>query len=94
MNVRILLVTGAKFSFSNKDLYKVEIRNGTNGKLYVLEGEDALTFSNKFSDVDTEIIGLSGWTSGYQYKIEIFTKRGSDEIVIKSENSFIHGIFK
>ena len=29
-----------------------------------------------------------------QYKIEIFTKRGSDEIVIKSENSFIHGIFK
>jgi len=57
LNVRILLVTGAKSSFPNKDLYKVEIRNGTNGKLYVLEGEDALTFSNKFSDVDAEIIG-------------------------------------
>lgn len=88
------LVNSAKFSFPDKDLDKIEIRNGTSGKLYVLEGEDALTFSSKLSDVDAEIIGLSGWSSGYRYKIEIFTKSGSDEIVIKSDNSFIHGIFK
>lgn len=90
----IHLVNGVKFSFPNKDLYKIEIRNGTNGKLYVLEGEDALTFSNKLSDVNAEVTGLSGWSSGYQYKIKIFTESGSDEIVIKSENSFIYGFFK
>lgn len=92
--IYVHLVNSAKFRFPDKDLYRIEIRNGTSGKLHVLDGEDALTFSNKLSYVDAKIIGLSGWSSGYRYKIEIFTKNGSDEIVIKSKNSFIHGIFK
>lgn len=87
----IHLVNGVKFSLPNKNLYKIEIRNGTNGKLYVLEGEDALTFSDKLSDINAEVTRLSGWSSGYQYKIKIFNESGSDEIVIKSESSFIYG---
>lgn len=90
----IHLVNGATFSFSNKDLYKIEIRNGTNGTSYVLEDEEALALSNKMLDVDATVAGLSEWSSGYRYKIEIFTKSGSDEIIIKSEKSFIYGNFK
>lgn len=81
-------------NFSVENLTKIEIQNGTNGKLIVLENEDAKKLSDELVKLNAKLTGINGWTSGYKYKLKIITSNDIKEIVIKSKNGFVKSIFK
>lgn len=90
--IGIFVANNSPFSSNIIDSNKIKIRNGTNGNLYVLEDEDALLLSSKLLDLDVKVSGMNTWSSGYKYKIEFFVGESMEEIIIKSENSFVKGL--
>lgn len=94
VSLNFYLINNNPLSFSVKDLMKIEIQNGTNGKLMVLENDSAKKLSDELVRLDVKLTGINGWTSGYKYKVKIITSNNSKEIVIKSKNGFVRGIFK
>ncbi len=91
--IGICVVNNSPFSSHITDSDKIKIRDGTNGNLYVLEDEDALSLSSKLVDFNVKVSGVNAWSSGYKYKIEFFVGDNMEEIIIKSENSFVKGLF-
>lgn len=94
ISVCIYLVNTTPFDSDIKDSNRIEIRDGTNGNSYLLEGDDAAELSNKLLSLNIKMIGIDLWSSGYRYKVKIATKNNSEEIVIKTENIFVKGIYK
>ena len=90
--IGICVVNNSPFSSNIIDSNKIKIRDGTNGNLYVLEDEDALSLSSKLLDFDVKVSGVNTWSCGYKYKIEFFVGENIEEIIIKSENSFVKGL--
>lgn len=94
VSLNFYLINKNPLSFAVKDLTKIEIQNGTNGELIVLENENAKKLSDELVKLDVKLTGINGWTSGYKYKVKIITSNNSKEIVIKSKNGFVRNIFK
>lgn len=94
VSLNFYLINKNPLSFAVKDLTKIEIRNGTNGELIVLENENAKNLADELTKLDVKFIGISGWTSGYTYGVKIITSNSTKEIVIKSKNDFVESIFK
>lgn len=90
----IYFLVGTPFDSSINDFSRIEIQNGTNGKLYLLENKASSIFSSELLDLDAKVIGLDIWSSGYRYKIQFFNKNNTDEIIVKTENIIKKGIFK
>ena len=93
IGVGICVVNNSPFSSHITDSDKIKIRDGTNGNLYVLVDENALSLSRKVADLNVKVGGVNAWSSGYRYKIEFFVGENMEEIIIKSENSFVKGLF-
>lgn len=77
-----------------ENLSKIEIQNGNNGKFFVLENEEAEDLLEELLKLDVKFVGINGWTSGYEYKVTIISSNDRNEIIIKSNNDFIKGVFK
>lgn len=94
VSLNFYLMNKNPLNFSVENLTKIEIQNGTNGKLIVLENEDAKKLLDELVKLNAKLTGINGWTSGYKYKFKIITSNDSKEIVIKSKNGFVKSIFK
>ena len=94
ISLNFYLIYQNPLNFDVKDLTKIEIQNGTNGELIVLESENAKELSDELVKLDAKLTGINIWTSGYKYKVKIITSNNSKEIVIKTKNGFIRNIFK
>lgn len=94
VSIWIYLINAAALDFDIKDLNKIEIRDGTSGNSYLLEGEEAARLSNNLLSLDVKMIGVDVWSSGYMYKVRIETNKNSEEITIKTKNIFVKGICK
>lgn len=94
VSLNFYLMNKNPLNFLVENLTKIEIQNGTNGKLIVLENEDAKKLSDELVKLNAKFTGINGWTSGYKYKLKIITSNDSKEIVIKSKNGFVKSIFK
>ena len=101
--ITILLIVITAYMFLNslsllglsfRKYDRIEIRNGTTGSLYVLEGNDTSEFIKGIRGVKIKICGLNDWAFGYSYKIELFKRNTSREIFIKSSYLMTKGLFK
>lgn len=81
------------FSSGIKKTDRIEIKNGTTGEQYVLEGEDAAALADKLLNIDSKVSGIKKWHSGYSYIIYIYVGDNVKKVVVNTGNFFETGLF-